>query len=507
MTHEHEYEHVHYDELGNEIIEEHRHSLYKADRRELRSVGIDIGSTTSHLIFSRLVLRRQSAALSSRFEVAERRVDYASPIMITPFAGGTSIDTRHLSAFFERAYAESGTRPEEVDTGAVITTGDAARKDNAEAIVRLFSERAGHFVCASAGPVLEARMAAYGSGAIMRSLHGGETPSVLNIDVGGGTSKLAVVRGGRIDAVAAINVGARLITLDEDGVVTKIEAAAAICSRHRGLGLRCGVRAEESSLAGLADALAESLLEVAVGGPLSPLSSELMITAPFAERGPVDVVFFSGGVSEYFYRETSESYGDIGARLADAIRKRSEAALPGTRIELSRERIRATVIGASQFTVQLSGNTIYVANAKLLPLRNLRVVGVDLARVELRAGTIREAIEESFARVGVEAGEESVALALRWPHGPAYAHLKALCDGVAEALSQNVRKGHPVVLVLDADVSRLVGENLSRALDRYRDIICIDGVQLQDLDYIDISREHEHTRTVSVVIKSLVFTG
>ena len=507
MTHEHEYEHVHYDELGNEIIEEHRHSLYKADRRELRSVGIDIGSTTSHLIFSSLVLRRQSAALSSRFEVAERRVDYASPIMITPFAGGTSIDTERLSAFFERAYAESGTRPEEVDTGAVITTGDAARKDNAEAIVRLFSERAGHFVCASAGPVLEARMAAYGSGAIMRSLHGGETPSVLNIDVGGGTSKLAVVRGGRIDAVAAINVGARLITLDEDGVVTKIESAAAICSRHRGLGLRCGVRAEEKSLAGLADALAESLLEVAAGGPLSPLSSELMITVPFAERGPVDIVFFSGGVSEYFYRETSESYGDIGARLADAIRERSGAALPGTKIELSRERIRATVIGASQFTVQLSGNTIHVANPKLLPLRNLRVVGVDLARVELRAGAIREAIEESFARVGVEVSEESVALALHWPHGPAYAYLQALCEGVAEALSHDVRIGRPIVIVLDADVSRLVGENLSRALDRCRDIICIDGVQLQDFDYIDISREHEHTRTVSVVIKSLVFTG
>ena len=507
MTHEHEYEHVHYDELGNEIIEEHRHSLYKADRRELRSVGIDIGSTTSHLIFSRLVLRRQSAVLSSRFEVAERRVDYASPIMITPFAGGTAIDTEHLSAFFERAYAESGTRPEDVDTGAVITTGDAARKDNAEAIVRLFSERAGNFVCASAGPILEARMAAYGSGAIMRSLYGEEAPSVLNIDVGGGTSKLAVVRGGGIEAVAAINVGARLITLDEDGVVTRIEAAASICSRHRGLGLRCGVRAVESSLAGLADALAESLLEVAAGGPLSPLSSELMISAPFAERGPVDVVFFSGGVSEYFYRETSESYGDIGARLADAIRKRSGAALPGTNIELSRERIRATVIGASQFTVQLSGNTIYVANPELLPLRNLRVVGVDLGPVELRAGAIREAIEESFARVGVEKSEESVALALHWPHGPAYAYLLALCEGVAETLSPDVRKGRPVVVVLDADVSRLVGENLSRALDRYRDIICIDGVQLQDFDYVDISREHEHTRTVTVVIKSLVFSG
>ena len=507
MTHEHEYEHLHYDELGNEIIEEHRHSLFRADRRELRSVGIDIGSTTSHLIFSTLVLRRQSAALSSRFEVAERRVDYASPIMITPFAGGTSIDTGRLSAFFERAYAESGTRADEVDTGAVITTGDAARKDNAQAIVRLFSERAGNFVCASAGPVLEARMAAYGSGAIMRSLHGDDSPSVLNIDVGGGTSKLAVVREGRIEAVAAVNVGARLITLDEDGVIMTLEEAASVCARHRGLDLRCGEPADDESLRALATALAESLLEVAAGGGLSPLASELMITEPFAERGPVDVVFFSGGVSEYFYRETSEGYGDIGARLADAIRERSAPALPEAKIELSRERIRATVIGASQFTVQLSGNTIHIANPALLPLRSLRVVMTDLERVELHADAIGEAIEESFSRVGVERGEESVALALRWPHGPAYAHLEALCEGIAGTLSAGVRAGQPVVVVLDADVSRLVGENLSRALGRYRDIICIDGVQLQDFDYIDISREHEHTHTVTVVIKSLVFSG
>ena len=507
MTHEHEYEHVHYDELGNEIIEEHRHSLFKADRRELRSVGIDIGSTTSHLIFSRLVLRRQSAALSSRFEVAGRRVDYASPIMLTPFRGGTTIDTERLFAFFERAYAESGTRPEEVDTGAVITTGDAARKDNAEAIVRLFSERAGHFVCASAGPVLEARMAAYGSGAIMRSLHGETAPSVLNIDVGGGTSKLAVVRGGRIEAVAAINVGARLITLDEDGVITKRERAASICARHLGLDLRCGRRADEATLDRLAAALADALLSLASGRALSPLASELMITAPFADRGPIDVVFFSGGVSEYFYRESRSNYGDLGARLADALRERSAAALPGTTIELSMERIRATVIGASQFTVQLSGNTIYIANPDLLPLRNLRVVAVDLDPVAIRAGAIREAIAERFARAGVEEGAETVALALHWPHGPAYAHLAALCEGVAGALSRSVEKGFPIVVVLDADVSRLVGEILSRTLDRYRDILCIDGVQLQDFDYIDLSREHEHTRTVSVVIKSLVFSG
>ena len=232
-----------------------------------------------------------------------------------------------------------------------------------------------------------------------------------------------------------------------------------------------------------------------------------MITAPFDRRGAIDVVFFSGGVSEYFYRETSQSYADIGALLADAIRARIAAALPEARVELPRERIRATVIGASQFTVQLSGNTIYLANPELLPLRNLRAVMVDLDRVETRAGAIRGAIEASLARLGAEEGEEPIALALHWTHGPAYAHLQALCEGVAGALPHSVEKRRPVVLVLDADVSRLVGENLSRTLDRYRDVICIDGVQLADFDYIDISREHEHTRTVTVAIKSLVFSG
>ena len=507
MSHEHEYEHVHYDELGNEIVEEHRHSLFAADRRALRSVGIDVGSSTSHLVFSTLEIRRQSAALSSRFEVAGRNVDYASPVILTPFTGGTSIDTGKLSAFIEEAYADAGTRPEDIDTGAVIATGDAARKENAEAIVRLLSERAGDFVCASAGPVLEAKMAAYGSGAVMRSAWRGTPVTVLNVDVGGGTSKLAVARGGRIEAVAAINVGARLLTFDAEHVVTGIEAAAATCSRHHHLGLREGERADEASLARLADVLAAALLEAASGRPLSPLAEELLVTGDLPAGDAIDVVLFSGGVAEYFYRESSASYGDLGLRLASALRERVGAAFPRARVELPRERIRATVIGASQFTVQVSGNTIHLGNPRLLPLRGLRAVMADLGPVAIEAAAIRDAIRERLAHYEVREGEEPVALALHWPHGPAYAGLRALCEGVAAALPETRRRGRPVVLVLDCDVSRLVGENLSRVLGGYRDLICIDGVQLQDFDYVDLSREHAHTHTVTVAIKSLVFSG
>lgn len=505
--HEHEYEHVHYDDLGNEVIEEHKHSLFKTDRIELRSVGIDIGSSTSHLVFSSLELRRQGAALSSRFKVVGRRVDYTSPIIITPFLNGSSIDREALSAFLERAYEEAGVRPEQVDTGAVIATGDAARKDNAEAIVRLFSEQAGHFVCASAGPILEAKMAAYGSGAVLRSAHADPPITVLNIDVGGGTSKLAVVKAGRIAHLAAINVGARLVILDDHGVITHLEPAAAICARHLGLALRVGSVVTAATLAELTGALAETLLEAATDRPLSPLASDLMITEPLGFREPADVVLFSGGVSEYFYREASQSYHDLGELLADQIRVRASTFLIDSTIELPKERIRATVIGASQFTVQISGNTIYLANPDLLPLRNLRAIIVDLGQVEADAEAIERAIQDSLQRSEISEGVDPAALAIHWPHGPAYTNLQALCAGVAAALPNTVRNGRPVVLVLDSDVSRLVGENLSTLLQSYPDVICIDGVHLHDFDYIDISKEHDHTHTVTVAIKSLVFSG
>ena len=212
---------------------EEDHVLWQLDRIELRSVGIDIGSSTSHMIFSTLEMRRQGAALSSRFELTGRRVDYESDILITPFVGGTRIDTERLSDFVQSCYGRAGIRPSQVDTGAVITTGDAARKDNAAAIVQLFSEQAGQFVCASAGPLLEAKMAAYGSGAVARSAQQNGL-SVLNVDVGGGTSKLALLRNGQVCETAAINVGARLITLDEQQRVTKIESAAASAAAHCG---------------------------------------------------------------------------------------------------------------------------------------------------------------------------------------------------------------------------------------------------------------------------------
>ena len=168
--------------------------------------------------------------------------------------------------------------------------------------------------------------------------------------------------------------------------------------------------------------------------------------------------------------------------------------------------IRATVIGASQFTAQVSGNTLYIPNPDLLPLRNLQVVIADLTDVPVSARDIAAAVRARLQ--AAEVGDASpVALAIRWPHGPAYPRLDALACGIAKASAVRQRHGQPLVLVLDVDVARLVGTILSARTRGYENIVCIDGVDLHDFDYIDIGEQRADSRVVTVVVKSLIFTG
>ncbi|MDO8562830.1 MAG: ethanolamine ammonia-lyase reactivating factor EutA, partial [Candidatus Limnocylindria bacterium] len=187
------------------------------DNVVLTTVGIDIGSATSHLMFARLHLQRLARELSSRFVVVEREVLHRSPILLTPYRDDATIDVEALGAFIHRAYAEAGLAREAIDTGAVILTGVALQRANAAAVAGLFAEEGGRFVCASAGHGLEALLAAHGSGSVAASAASGET--ILNVDIGGGTSKLALAIGGDVAAVSAIAVGARLITFDARGLV------------------------------------------------------------------------------------------------------------------------------------------------------------------------------------------------------------------------------------------------------------------------------------------------
>src|SRR5258705_10480161 len=175
----------------------------------LKSVGIDIGSSTSHLIFSLITLRREGASLSGKFRVTAREVLYRSPIMLTPYVSAVKIDTDKVNAFIQSAYKEAGLTPEDVDTGAVIITGEALKKENAQPIVENFAKYSGKFICAAAGHNHKALPAASGCGAA--ELSKAQPKNALDLDMGGGNKKIPTDEDGSGVQTVAVNLGLRLI--------------------------------------------------------------------------------------------------------------------------------------------------------------------------------------------------------------------------------------------------------------------------------------------------------
>jgi ethanolamine utilization protein EutA (predicted chaperonin) len=483
-----------------------RNDLYYTDNIELTTVGIDVGSSTSHLMFSRLHLQRLGQFLSSRYMVVKREMLHRSPILLTPYRADNTIDAAALDAFFQQAYADAGLEHGDVDSGAIILTGEAIKRTNARAVADLFAEHAGKFVCASAGHNLEAILAANGSGALRLSRSSTDGEVVLNVDLGGGTSKLALVSRGHVIETAAINVGGRLVAFDSSGRVNRIEPAARRVASSLGIPLQLGQRLAVEDRARLAEALAGCLFEVIRREPLSDLAQQLMLTDPLSCVASICQVTFSGGVSEYLFGSETSDFGDLARQLADAISSRIAAhALPAG-VQPAVERIRATVIGASQFTVQVSGNTIAISREDLLPMRNLQVLHPHVTDAEaVQPDVLKAAIARGFQRFDLSEGEQLVAIAIKWSGEPRYATLRGLAAGVVQALPRTVEAGMPIVLVFANDFGKLIGGIICEELAPGADVISIDGVELQEFDYIDIGAMMYPSQVVPVVVKSLVF--
>jgi ethanolamine utilization protein EutA (predicted chaperonin) len=501
--HDDDFDHIH----GGEDLPEGevpKDDYYYTENIELTTVGIDIGSSTSHLMFSKLHLQRLGQYHSSRYVVVNRETIHRSPILLTPYTADYNINAERLGEFIHSSYQEAGLAPEDIDSGAIILTGEAVKRTNARAIADLFASEAGKFVCASAGHNLEAIMAAHGSGAAALSKSPSKT--VLNVDVGGGTSKLAIIQNGEILETAAINVGGRLIAMDENGNVNRIEPAAMQVAEQLGIDLRLNERLAPADQVRIAEALADCLISAVRREELSPLATDLMLTAPLSIMDPVDAVTFSGGVSEFVYEREERDFGDLARPLSGAIRSRITAHDLPAPVESSGERIRATVIGASQFTVQVSGNTISVTREDILPIHNLQVIYPRLPdREEVTAEEMREAIGRGFQRFDLVEGEEPVALAVDWNGMPRYPLLRNIAEGIVKGLPKSLAQGIPLVMVFNNDFGALIGEIVRDEFKVKNDIISIDTIGLKEFDYIDIGEVIYPAHVVPVVVKSLVF--
>ena len=438
----------------------------------LCSIGLDVGTTTTQLIVSELTIENKASAFSvPEMEIAGRRILYKSPIHFTPLLRGELVDGDGIRAIVTAEYEKAGIQRESVDTGAVIITGETSRKENAEAVLHALSDFAGDFVVATAGPDLESVLAAKGAGAVEFSEQSSKT--VLHMDIGGGTSNLALIEDGRIIATGCLNVGGRLLKFDETGVITYISPVLEGIFQGKP-----GDRPSSSQLEQLAETLV-SALEMAAGlRERTELLDKLWTreSGPMWASAPTEcVISFSGGVADCIENGHSDhAFGDMGPILGRVIRK---SLLCRGEYRLGTETIRATVIGAGSHSTQLSGSTVFYRNIPF-PLKNLPVV-TDISALSRLDGP------------GV--------LALPGIYAAHYGQITAMATEIAESWPPQ-----PVLIALEADMAKALGHALALRLPQDRPILCIDRVRLEEGSYLDVGAPM--AAAIPVVVKTLILS-
>ena len=443
---------------------------------KLLSVGLDVGTTSTQLIFSELAIENRAGSFSvPEMAITDRKIIYKSPVYFTPLLDEARVDGAALKMLISREYAAAGIAREEVDTGAIIITGETSRKENAETVLRELSGFAGDFVVATAGPDLESILAAKGAGAVERSRETGER--LLHMDIGGGTSNLALVEDGHIVATGCLNVGGRLVKFDENHMITYVSPVL------RGLcDLEIGQKVSPEKLKPVAELLTRAL-EMAAGLREPDDSLEQLTTAGTFMQPPAGKVIpsFSGGVADCIAEDRDwDSFGDMGPILGRAIR---ESRLCADKYLLGRETIRATVIGAGCHSAQLSGSTIFYRNVKF-PMKNLPVLRP--------VGDMKVFLKRELPK------QESVpVIAIPGPPEPGYGEIRKLAALLAEA-----NPSGPMLICLEQDAAKALGQTLALLLSPDRPILCIDRVRLTAQSYLDIGAPTGPA--LPVVVKTLV---
>lgn len=472
-------------------------------RHALLSVGIDIGTTSTHLSLSRLTLSNNARVNQApRLGIADREIIYQSEIHQTPLADGERIDAEGVSRIILAEYKKAGFSPCDIDCGAAIVTGETARLRNAPAVVESLSAMAGDFVVASAGPHLESLLAARGSGAARYSAETGKT--ILNIDIGGGTSNFALISAGKPVETACLGIGARFIKFDREGRVESLTESGQVFLDATAKSAASGMALPASELELFGHLLAETILAFCERAKPPQIARRLLMTEALSGTLQADELWFSGGVAEFMVSPPSHplQYSDMGGYLASALNLAlRERAKP---FRIARAPIRATVIGAGHYTVELSGSTVSASPARL-PLKNLPLARLHFSWPEpgALAYVLQEAIENSFRLLDLDWSTQPAAIVLPPVPSLEFAFLSELARCLAEAYSKMNARG-PLVALAAEDSAMAIGQLLRSHLDR-EEIVVLDGIPLDGGDYIDIGRPVAGGLATPLVFKTLVF--
>ena len=482
------------------------HALCGQDNVILNSVGIDIGSAGTQVVFSKIHMQRVADQLSTRYVVISRELTYQSASMMTPYLSDALIDAEALGIIIEDAYSASGLHADSIDAGAVILTGEALRRENGQAIADVLADQGGEFVCAAAGHHMDCMLAVFGSGAARRSYD--DSSLILNIDIGGGTTKLGLVENGELRATAAVHLGGRLLVVDNNGKITRLDPAGRNHALVAGFDWQLGSVVSRNDMAHVAATMADTLVRLLKQQYTDTDLKKMLLTDPLPPLGQVSGIMFSGGVGEYVYRREARDFGDLGKLFGEAVRDRlDQGALPWKLLPPG-ECLRATVLGASQYSVQLSGNTTFISEPRvLLPRKNLQVVPLPLTLQDsIDPAAVAQSLRQSFLSHDLVEGDQDNVLSLRWSGQPAFERLAALADGLLTAIPHTLAVGRPVYVLADGDIAMTLGHLIKDDPRVTGEVLVIDGITLWGFDFIDLGRIRMPSLTVPVTIKSLVFS-
>lgn len=475
-------------------------------KESLKSVGIDIGTTTTQLVFSLIEIENKSGAFAvPKFTITRREVFYKSAVYMTPLSSPELIDGEAVRRIVVSEYERARVRPEDITVGAVIITGETARKENARRLLQSMSDYIGDFVVATAGSDLESAIAGKGAGAAALSKK--ELSTVANFDIGGGTTNIAVFKNGELMDTTCLDIGGRLVRV-EPGTLRLLYMAPKIGELARGMGLalREGERASLAELRKLARRMAAFLDETSSISPESPELANFVTARRLSRDWQIKKVTFSGGVADYIYNSAEPEelfkYGDLGILLGGAVKegmvyKNTEVLLPG-------ETISATVIGAGSYTVGVSGSTINYSSEKVFPLKNVPVIK---AQYDFKAdnGSPAEMLRRKTEMFADGGHMQQAAVGLKGIKSPSYTELRTLAEYLAAGLKEAMEEWDTLIVVLEEDMGKALGNALSAIIKKKMNIVSIDGISVSDGDYIDIGKPLGDGRVIPVVVKTLIF--
>ncbi len=467
---------------------------------EILSVGVDVGSSTSHLVFSNLFLKKDEGSETRRFKIQERNIVYEGRIIHTPLLDDKTIDINRLTDFLKSEYKRAGIDPTDIQTGAVIVTGESARKKNARQIARALSNDAGKFVAATAGPNFESIIAAMGSGAAARSKNRHNT--ILSCDIGGGTSNIAIIKNGRTLSTSCISVGGRLLGVSSRGKIWRIDPPARIVMQHLGLNCNIGDRISKADRKRIAEMFGKILFEVITGPAKSRLARQLMLTDDLQFPGRIDEYSFSGGVAELMYGGLNH-YDDIGKILADQMNSLTTG-LTAAVVEPA-NKIRATVIGAGAYSLSISGSSCFMDDQIVFPIRNVPVIRVDVEQSNLSFEHVVSRINAAFRRYDRIEGEDVVALYFKDPVRASYPQLELFARSIEAAHADSIKNGIPIILIFGTDIACGVGNVIRRETELKTNLLTLDELALKEGDWVDIGEPLAAGQVFPVTVKSLVF--